>query len=114
MVSCTRLAKYSTARWVISGPFSWNPYGVSSSTARGVASPSRATISRCGVTIVGAVSPEPMNARMRGVFTRGPPRSGEEAVADGLVQDVGDALGKFEVQVVVAGREPHRLHVGRL
>ena len=66
IVSCTRCAKYSTARSVISDAFSWNPYGVSSKTARGVGSPRRATISRCGVTIVGAVSPEPMIARMRG------------------------------------------------
>src|SRR4029453_16737672 len=114
MVSCTRLAKYSTAFCVISGPFSWNPYGVSSSTARGGTLPSRATMSRCGVTIVGAVSPEPMNARMRGAFTRRLARSGEEAVADGAVQDVGDPLGEFEVQVVVTRGEPNRLHLGAL
>ena len=63
--SPTLLAKYPfLVRADRSSAFTWNRYGVSSSTARGWSTASRATSARCTVTIVGLVSPEPMTARM--------------------------------------------------
>ena len=60
--SPTLSAKYCCVRAETSAAFSWNAYGVASTIACGLASPSRDTSSRCTVTIVGLVSPDPMIA----------------------------------------------------
>jgi len=52
-----------------SAAFSWNAYGVASTIACGLVSPSRAMSSRCAVTMVGLVSPDPMIASTRTVAT---------------------------------------------
>jgi hypothetical protein len=49
----------------MSSALDWNPYGVSSSTAG--RSPTRSKMARCGLTIVGAVSPEPMITSSPGI-----------------------------------------------
>ena len=54
------IAKYRRARAETSAAFSWNAYGVSSSSPRG-GGVSRAASRRCTVTIVGLVSPDPMS-----------------------------------------------------
>ena len=64
----TLCLKYATARSARSPEFSWNPYGVSMTVAL-TGLPRRATSERCVLTMVGAVSPLPMIARMRGTVT---------------------------------------------
>jgi hypothetical protein len=56
-------ARYLTVPAEMADAFSWKPDGVSSSAAG--RSPHRCRISRCGLTIVVAVSPEPMTTTMR-------------------------------------------------
>jgi hypothetical protein len=58
----TLSAKYRRVRAEMSSTFSWKPYGVSSTTA--VPPAARSSSARCGLIIVGAVSPEPKIARM--------------------------------------------------
>ena len=62
----TLCLKYVLARSQMSSAFSWNPNGVSSSTAGTGGGPRRARRSACTETMVGAVSPEPITQRMRG------------------------------------------------
>ena len=52
-----------------SSAFSWKPYGVSINVAGAAGSPSRSSRARCTLAMAGAVSPEPMIARIRGPLT---------------------------------------------
>ena len=88
----------------MSSALSWKPYGVSRTTAG--ASPTRSKIARCGLTIVGAVSPEPMMTSSR-VISRPFARRVERA--DIVIQPggqreqvVGDPPGLLGVQIVIA------------
>ena len=104
IVSCTRCAKYSTARSVISDAFSWNPYGVSSKhRARRRLAQARDDL---------AVRRDHRRRGLAGAHDREDARRArahvEESFAERLQKDLGDTLGKLEVQVVVAGREPDR------
>ena len=85
--------KYSIAFAARIGAFSWNPNGVSRSTAS-TSVPSRSKIARWGPFIVGAVSPDPMIARMSGCGHAGGLRrrgGGEERrVVDRPVEEVAD------------------------
>src|SRR3954468_16285067 len=82
----------------MSSAFSWKPYGVSSRTA-GRPSSTRAKISRCGFTMVGAVSPEPMITSNPAVTIV------TSSLGGGQRQQVGRQLGRvLGVEVVVGAR----------
>ena len=92
----TLAAKYSTARAEMSSALAWNPYGVSSRTAGTGSGPSRSKSCRWGLTMVGAVSPEPMMASSRAIREKSRPGR--------VVDQLGHQVGVLGVQVVVAAR----------
>src|SRR6266480_1268157 len=70
-MSCPTLSrKYATARAVRSSALTWKPKGVSSRTEGTGGGPRRPNSSRCVLTMVGLVSPDPMITRSRGRLMR--------------------------------------------